>query len=407
MNILLISRCPPYPTNLGDRLIVWHVARELHKRGITLDLLAFTQQMSDHQEQAEYEAFCRDIVLIPESPRPGLSYLRRTMFESRRFPADSAQCWSPAMWQAIESQLEQRDYDAVHLFGGIHVYEFYHLVRHLPNLIVPYESFTLLLMRDLLQNGGIRRRLMYHLARQFEAFMYRPYDRVVVLAQPDRAMLQTLNPGLPVETIANGIDLDYFVPQPQPRDPATLLFLGNYAYGPNADAALVLIETILPQVRAQIPDVRLVLAGHSPTAAMQAHASEHVIVTGSVPDVRPYLASASLFVCPLRYGAGMKNKVLEAMAMRLPVIATQVSVDGIAVEDDVHVCIAAPDTMPDDIVALLRDEARREAMGSAGRALIESQYGWDITADAYVQLYETLQAEAGDSAESDDSGMPA
>lgn len=221
--------------------------------------------------------------------------------------------------------------------------------------------------------------------------MYQPYRRVTVVSKQDSDELHALNPGLPVEVIPNGVDLDYFQPKAQPRDPLTLLFTGNYEYAPNVDAALRLARDIFPQVQARFPAAKLWLVGNAPPPEMQALASPSIVVTGHVPDMRVYLAQASVFVTPLRLGAGIKNKVLEALALRLPVVATPLSVDGIAVQHGEHALIAASD---EEIIAavhrLLEDADQRERLAANGRSLIEDRYSWAQVAEQYEALYEQV-----------------
>lgn len=396
--LLLVSRCPPYPLHLGDRLILWHLAREFSARNIAIDLLAFSSRPEDHDEIEHYRAYFRNITLINEPRRTQASYLKRLLLPGSRFPQRASQAWSAAMWQAIEQHIAQTDYDLAHLFGGVQVYEYRRALGNLPALIVPYESYSLYLRRMIDSRKGDSRiaptlKMIQHaIVRRYEAFMFTPYDRTVVVSQRDRDELMGINPALKVEVIPNGIDLSYFQPQQAPREPATLLFTGNYEYEPNVDAALRLARDILPQVQAHIPEARLWLAGNAPTPAMQALAGDSVIVTGRVPDVRPYLAQSTVFVCPLRLGAGIKNKVLEALAMGCPLVATPLSVDGMAVTPEHDALVAEDDTIVNEIVRLLRDQRLQATLAHNGRALIESRYSWQHVADLYQALYHDVQS---------------
>src|SRR5690606_36881945 len=118
---------------------------------------------------------------------------------------------------------------------------------------------------------------------RYESWMFTPYARTVVVSDADRDELLGINPSLPIDVIPNGIDLDYFQLQSVEREPAALLFVGNYEYAPNVDAALHLAREILPQVQAQIPGAKLWLVGNAPTPQMQALASESIQVSGRVP----------------------------------------------------------------------------------------------------------------------------
>jgi glycosyltransferase involved in cell wall biosynthesis len=384
---LLISRCPPYPIHLGDRLIIWHLARELSQRGYTIDLLAFANRPEDHAEIDHYRAYFRHITLLDE---PRRSYLKRLLLPGSRFPQAADQAWSPEMWRAIEAHLAQSRYDMVHLFGGVQVYEFCHVLGNLPAVITPYESYSLYLKRTIVSGGGVIPRLQRIIARRFESWMFMPYARTVVVSEADRDELLSINRALKIGVIPNGIDLDNFQLQSVQREPATLLFVGNYEYAPNVDAALRLARDILPQVQAQIPSAKLCLVGNGPTPEMEALASESIQVTGRVPDVRPYLAQATAFVCPLRLGAGIKNKVLEALAMGCPLVATPLSVDGITVQHEHDALIADDAAFVDATVRLLRDQQLQNMLSHNGRKLIEAQYSWSHVADLYEGLYEEI-----------------
>lgn len=427
--ILLISRCPPYPLYLGDRLILYHLARELSQRGYEIDLLAFTDRAEDWQERPwddpQVRSYFHEIEIFPEPRRSQWQYLRRTLLAGKRFPRRAEESWSPDMWRAIQQRSAQEQYDLAHLFGGVQIYEFRHALGDLPAIIAPYESYTLYLKRLLenlnphppLQAGegekpvsstlfhrgtaiGDRAMtyLQYRMARNFESWMFTPYARTVVVTGRDEDELLSINPALKVEAIPNGIDLDFFQPQDTPREPATLLFTGNYEYAPNVDAALRLATDVLPKVGARLPTSGIAptlwLVGNAPPPELQRVASDGVIVTGRVPDVRPYLARATLFVSPLRLGAGIKNKVLEALAMGLTVVATPLSVDGIAVQHEREVLIAeSDDDLVESIVRLLGDSALRAQLSATGRVLIEEQYSWSRVATAYEALYDAVGEE--------------
>jgi len=387
--ILLISRCPPYPIHFGDRLIIWHLARELSRRGYTIDLLALYDRKEDTGQTAEYRDFFRHIELIAESRRSSAAYLRRLFIPSARFAASEQASFSPALWRTIDKYLSLHDYDLVHCFGAVSVYEFHPLFARLPNVITPYESHALYL-ESAARQGQMSARLRLPIVRRFESFMFTPYDRAVVISAADQTMLRKLQPALSIDVIPNGIELERFAPRHSGRDAATLLFVGNYEYPPNQDAVRLLAEQVLPQVRATVPQARLQLVGVNPPDWMQALANDHIEVTGPVPDVTPFLARATVFVCPLRIGAGLKNKVLEALAMGAPVVATPLSVDGINVQNGESAIVAPVDRFAEETLRLLRDDTLRDRLSLKGRALIEAEYSWERTASSYERLYDEI-----------------
>jgi glycosyltransferase involved in cell wall biosynthesis len=397
-DILLISRCPPYPLHMGDRLIPYHLVRQLVDRGWRIDLLAFYQQPDDLADVPYYEKYFNSVQLVREPARSPLSLFRRGMVEACRFPGGQRESWSPEMWRAIQDRLARHRYDVVHLFGGVHVYEFRDLVRRYPTIIVPYESYTLFLERAMQRAVTNRDRLLTHMrlmmARRYESWMFTPYQRTVVVSDKDAVKLQELAPGLAVEVIPNGVDLEKFAPASGEPDVPTLLFTGNYEYGPNLDAARCLINEIFPSVKRAIPDAELYIVGTNPPEELRAVGLPGVHVTGRVPDLRPYFEGASVYVSPLRLGAGIKNKILEAMAMQTAIVATSLSCDGIAVQDGEHLRIADdPAAMVQAVLDLLQHPDRRRALAASGRRLIEAQYTWQRVAEDYEALYDAVIAE--------------
>lgn len=414
MHILLISRCPPWPLYLGDRLILYHLARELHRRGHTLDLLAFDERPAlgagSPEHRAHYAHFFQHIEILPEPPRTPSMYLRR-LLSLNFFPVLAAQAWSPPMFRAVEARIAEHPPDVVHVLGGVQVYEYAELIFNpyeredtpgvvqLPGLITPYESFSLFLERALREAGGVEKLATFArllLARAYERGMFdhAAFGRVVVLTEADAAALRRLNRHLPLEIIPNGIDEAYFVPMNVPRETHTLVFTGNYEYTPNADAALRLAREVFPRVRARFPDAKLWLVGNAPTPQMQAAANEAddaITVTGRVDDLRPFLARASVFVSPLTVGAGIKNKVLEAMAMDCPVAGTPITLDGISDNDGEYARIVSPEQLADIAINLLEHPAEAAHMAERARALIAARFKWGAVAGKYEALYRDIQ----------------
>ncbi len=147
MHILLISRCPPYPLHLGDRLIVYHLARRLMQRGHVIDLIAFSDRFEDIAERSHYADLFRQITVVPDPRRTSFDYAVRWLRPGARFPQQTEHAWSPLMWDAVRHHIEHNQYDLAHLFGGIQVYEYARAVKPLPAIITPYESYSLYLRR--------------------------------------------------------------------------------------------------------------------------------------------------------------------------------------------------------------------------------------------------------------------
>ena len=201
---------------------------------------------------------------------------------------------------------------------------------------------------------------------------------VSIFVSDAEAGLFTRETGLPAEVMGNGVDLDRFSPDvvPPVDVPRPLIvFAGQMDYAPNVEAVTMFAREALPKIKSAVPDVRFAIVGRAPTAAVRALANAGVIVTGEVPDTRPWLAAASVVVAPLRIARGVQNKVLEAMAIGKACVVSPGAAEGIHAVDGRDLVVA--DDPADAVIALLGDPARSVAIAAAARARMVVGYGWD------------------------------
>jgi glycosyltransferase involved in cell wall biosynthesis len=226
--------------------------------------------------------------------------------------------------------------------------------------------------------------------RNKESELCRRSNLTIAVSEEDRERLATLAPGARTRAIPTGVDTSYFAPAGRPPIPSRLVFSGSMDWHPNEDAVIYFGETILPRIRAQEPDASFAIVGRNPTQKLRDAAGRlGMIVTGTVDDVRPYLDEAAVYVVPLRAGSGTRMKIFEALGMAKPVVSTTVGAEGLALTDQKEF-IAADD--PADfaaaVVHLLHNEARRNELGLAGRALVVERYSWEQVAREFEALCE-------------------
>ena len=235
--------------------------------------------------------------------------------------------------------------------------------------------------------------------RRYEARACWAAASTVAVSDADRAALATLAPGARLASVATGVDTAYFTPNGVPEEPEALVFTGSMDWYPNEDAVLYLIDSILPRIRAEIPGVTLQIVGRSPSARLRAVAAAvpGVAVTGTVKDVRPHVASAQVYVVPLRVGGGTRLKILEACAMGKAVVSTSIGAEGLPLVDGEHFIAADdPAVFAGAVTVLLRDATRRRALGTSARRLVEARHSWgQVTADFERYCVEAAGRHAG------------
>jgi polysaccharide biosynthesis protein PslH len=213
--------------------------------------------------------------------------------------------------------------------------------------------------------------------RQLESRLCQQADGLMLVGDAETELFRKQQPGAPVKTVTNGVDLDYYRPV-ETNTVAGLAFVGAFDYKPNVDGAVWFVEMIWPGLKAANAGLTLHLVGRNPAPAVQALARhEGVIVTGSVPDVRPYVARAACVIAPLRIARGLQNKVLEAWAMGKPVVASPAAIGGFNPQTQPPALVARDtDEWHQQIQMLLNDEARQRAIGLRGRAYAERHHAW-------------------------------
>ncbi len=243
------------------------------------------------------------------------------------------------------------------------------------------------------QARGLRRAILRTEAqrvRVFETTDFGLFRSVVVVTEEDKQALQALEPGLRVEVIPNGVDVDKFAPKNTPqRKPGRILFTGVMSYAANVAAAETLARKVLPIVRRDHPDAHLVIIGRQPNSRVQALAElEGVEVTGEVDEMEPWLSSGSVYVCPMVSGTGIKNKLLEAMANGIACVATPLAVQGMEVADGRDLLLGdSEQELAQRVGDLLDDSELTRRLGVAARDYVADHHSWRAVARAYEGVY--------------------
>lgn len=225
---------------------------------------------------------------------------------------------------------------------------------------------------------------------RYEAEQCLAMDQVVTVSTDDSELIRRQYGAQRVDEVPTGVDTDGIRPTGGiAREPGHLVFLGAMDWLPNEDGAAFLLNDVLPLVRQQRPDLRVSLVGRNPSPALRAMAERTpgVTVTGTVPDVRPYLERAAVMVVPLRIGGGTRLKILEGLAMELPVVSTTIGAEGLPLVPGEHILLA--DTAAEfaqAILGLLSDPAAARALGGRGADLVRTRHGWDRAAGRFAEL---------------------
>lgn len=394
MKLLFLANRIPYPPYRGDKLKIFNLARRLSQRH-TLILLCFTETESDKQYEGELKKVFTEVHLVHlpkrQSVMNGISGLwDATPFQVLYFR-------SPQMQKAVDGLLQKHKFDAVHVQ---HLRMSPYLENHteLPRILDLPDAFSLYWQRrmevksNVFQNvfEGIEQKRVY----QYERKILPKYNLALVCSAEDLTYLEKEHSATNLALLPNGVDLTTFpgAPHNYSRD-TILLFTGNMDYAPNIDAVSYFKQEILPIIRQRFPAVQFVIAGQRPVQSVLDLKDETTQVTGFVEDMAEMYRSASVVVAPLRFGAGTQNKVLEALAMGVPVVCSNIGFAGLGIESGEGAIMQTdPQQFATSVIELLTSESLRRRVGEAGASIIRSRFDWDVVAKQLEGYFEKVCA---------------
>jgi len=391
MRILAVCTWCPYPPSNGSRIRTHHLLRAL-----------------SHEHEVEALAFCPDG--DPErwpTPIPGLERVRLEAVAADPFRYVGAPQWakfvspvplcfvpSHKVGQAVRS-LARRPYDAVVAVNTPAAWAALQL-RGVARVMDVDTALCFQMRERHLRGDGnrLRTRLSWWKAEIAESCLMRRFDACALSTTNELDYVQGVvgrSSRCHIQVIPNGVDCAYNRPSDGPRTPGRLIYTGALTYDANYDAMRHFLDSIYPDIRRQEPTASLVITGsHKGVDLSRLSLDPSVCLSGYVDDVRPWVRASRACVVPLRQGGGTRIKILEAMALGTPVVATSKGVEGLDVIPGEHLLVAdEPAEFARQTVRLLRDDALAQSLARQARTLVEERYDWRAIGQGFVEMVET------------------
>ena len=380
MKILFLANRIPYPPYRGDKLKIFNLARRLQAHH-ELYLITFAQNKDEYNYLPELKKVFKEVHLIylPKW-RSALNCLQG-IFSNTPFQV--------LYFQSAQMQKQLHQLLALHQFDAIHVQ---HLrmspylanQTNLPRILDLPDAFSLYWERRKTIPRGFITRIFESVEQKrvlaFEKIMDK-YNLALVCSAEDLQYLKSNHQHSNIKLLPNGIDLTTFSARNHDYSHNhTVLFTGNMDYAPNVDAVTYFCAAIWPLIKAKHPQAKFIIAGQRPvkTVAQLANGND-IVVTGFVKDLASMYNQASVVVAPLRFGAGTQNKVIEAMAMGIPVVCTHIGFAGLGIQsgEGVIMCKDSLDFV-NEVCELLQSQQKRTLVGHKGNAIAKEKFDWDI-----------------------------
>lgn len=402
MRILWLKTDLLHPVDRGGKIRTYHMLRAL-KQEHHVTYVALDNGRAPAEAATRASEYCHELVRIPyrEPERRTTCFwmdLARNLFSP--LPYAIGKYHSPAMRAAITHRVDRGEVDLL-------VCDFLMPAQNVPDGL---SCSTVLFQHNVeasiwrrhveVQRNRIARAYFagqYRRMERFEREQCQRFDVVVAVSEEDAGALQAHYGLAHVQAIPTGVDTDTFAAaDPALARPGSIVFVGAMDWMPNEDGIQWFVSEVLPRIRRSVPEASLTIVGRNPGPAVQRLADVGgVTVTGTVPDVRPYLRDASLVVVPLRVGGGTRLKIYEAMSMDRPVVSTTIGAEGLPLEEGEHIVRAddAP-AFADACIRLLGAPDESWRMARAGGAYVRASFGWDRVAGEFARLCTGAEAMA-------------
>ncbi|MBI5959416.1 MAG: glycosyltransferase [Chloroflexi bacterium] len=394
----------PEPPHAGGTLRTNGLMRAVHAAGHEVYLLAFASADQLKISSAALDEFCACVEIVPPPSRKIMHRLRDLLLSSK---ADMQRRFFSLMYAGqLERLLKQTSFDLIQI-ESLEMTTYLSVIQQtLPDTPVIYDSFNaeydlqrsifLAEKHDLRHlPGAVYSWIQWRRLTRYEREVCHAVSHVIAVSDADAAAFDRLAPGCAVSIVPNGIDTQTYAQHDPSLDlgSCALVFTGSMSYRPNIDAAVWFADHILDKVRAHVPEARFFVVGSQPHPRLNAlRKRDDVQITGWVPDARPFLHAAAVYVAPLRMGSGTRLKLLQAMAAGRAVVSTSMGAMGLHATDGVELRLAdQADEFAQAVIELLQNPARREKLGQAGADYVQRHYDWSVIAPKLFHVYDQVK----------------
>lgn len=378
--ILFLTHRVPHPPNRGDRIRTFHFLQHLAQHA-EVWLAAFADEAVSPASMQVLQQLCRDVALIPVQPklrwaRAGLSFLSGRSISAGAFE-------SPQLKHVLRQWGREINFSAT--LSSSSVMAAYQQLPELSDVPAYVDLIDVDSQKWADYSTASRgwKKFIYgceaHRLRSVESHLADWTRGIAVVSEPEANIYRTFRNTDLIRAIPNGVDVNYFQPMPVHQPQNGCVFVGVLDYKPNVDGICWFAHEVWPEVQRQRPEHRLRIVGRSPAPAVQELAQiPGVDVIGTVPDVRPYLDQAAVAVVPLHIARGVQNKVLEALAMAKPVVASPEPIVGLDVVEGIHLFRATEKSeWVEKLIRLFDDQELRRDIGAAGQAYVTANHRWE------------------------------
>ena len=376
MKILVVLPRFPYPLEKGDKLRAYHQIKSLSVNN-EVYLFALSHEKVGDEAIQEMRKYCKDICVARLSKFRSLFRVVRNFFTVRSMQI--------GYWDSARARASYREFEAKTAPDVVYA-QMVRVIKYVayspyPKVLDFQDALSMNMERRMVKHRSLPYFALHYEFKMLRSAEYNAcsiFDALTIISEYDaEAIPQHKN--TVIDVVPNGVDFDYFAPLPTPKS-YDIVFCGNMQYKPNIDAAKFLVCDIMPIVWRSHPEARVLIAGATPKPSVLKLASDKVVVSGSVSDIRPCYASSKVFVAPMRIGSGLQNKLLEAMSMGIPCVTTSLANVSLQAEVGKDILVGdSAESLTSAIVTLLDNQQVAELQTANASQFVRSHFSWQAS----------------------------
>lgn len=382
---VILSRFP-FPLEKGDKLRAFHQIKELSKNH-TIYLCCTSDKKVSSSDLKELEDYCESIMIIRLSKLTILINLIKGLLFSK-LPLQVAYFFKKSAKNSVVNFFTLNKVEHIYC-QLIRASEYVKDIKHIPKTLDYMDVLSKGMERRVSKSPSYLKpiiKLETDRLKKYEHFIFNSFQHKTIISEQDRNYIIHAQ-NHTIQIIRNGVDLDYFK-QRKRTTKFDVVFTGNMSYPPNIDGVCFLIEKLMPLLWRDYPMTTVAIAGASPSIKVQKLAQKNVTVTGWVDDIRDYYAAASIFIAPMQMGTGLQNKLLEAMAMKIPCITSPLANNALnAIHNESILIAESAAEYVDSIKKLLHNKDFSAEIGENGHRFVQENYDWKSTTNQLEKLF--------------------
>lgn len=404
-NILWLSHFVPYPPVGGNYQRSYNLLREI-SRLHNIYLLAIKHKKFTHpdihmaQAKSELRRFCRYVEIIDVSSKTdGLAFYKNLIKSILFVKPFSFEILNSSKFKRLIIELTDKIYfDIIH-YDSLGLAGYVDCGNDIPHILNHHDIESHKVKSIMMRESSLIKKMIYLVEAvklsRYEKHYCKKFDLNIVVSELDRIRLKTNSPNLNTEIIDNGVDIQYFSPQFNLNNENVLIFAGRLDSFSNKEGMLFFCKQVWPLLKRKKHDLRFIIIGKNPPRKLinLAKTDESIELRRYVDDVRPFFASATLFVCFIRSGGGTRIKILDALSMAMPIVSTSIGCEGLDIEPDKDLIIAdKPEEFAEEVLRIINNKGLRKFLSENARNKAVSRYSWDIIGENARQIYSNLDS---------------